>query len=117
MTWKIKDDERYSFNMTGYYIVGEARTNADNAITKQYGSFYMAFEIDAKTDIITDFSCVCTLDLTERFLSKVFIGHKFTEADGWLNDILTKYYGGSSRKAILAAYRDALKRYNALLLK
>ena len=32
-----------------YYIIGESRTNADNAITKMYGSFYMAFEVDEET--------------------------------------------------------------------
>ena len=28
-----------------YYIVGESRTNLDNAITKVYGGFYIAFEV------------------------------------------------------------------------
>lgn len=28
-----------------YYIVGESRTNVDNAITKVYGSFFIAFEV------------------------------------------------------------------------
>ena len=28
-----------------YYIVGESRTNVDNAITKEYGSFFIAFEV------------------------------------------------------------------------
>ena len=32
------------------YVIGESRTNADNAITKMYGSFYMAFEVEDVTN-------------------------------------------------------------------
>ena len=32
-----------------YYIVGESRTNVDNAITKVYGSFFIAFEVIPST--------------------------------------------------------------------
>ena len=46
-----------------FFVIGESRTNADNAITKQYGSFYMGFEIDGETNQILDFSCTHTLDV------------------------------------------------------
>lgn len=32
-----------------YYFTGESRTNVDNAITKVYGSFYVAFEVIPET--------------------------------------------------------------------
>ncbi len=78
------------------YIVGEARTNVENAITKIYGSFYMVFEIDSLTDKIIigkegntkmnyfipdkiiDMNCTHSLDLTERFIQKIFIGKSIT---------------------------------------
>jgi len=44
--------------------MGESRTNTDNAITKSYGSFYMAFEVDDVTYEVLDFSCTPTIDLT-----------------------------------------------------
>ena len=34
-----------------YYIVGESRTNVDNAITKVYGSFFIAFEVIPSTGV------------------------------------------------------------------
>ena len=49
------------------FIVGEARTNVENAITKIYGSFYMVFEIDPLTDKIIDMNCTHSLDLTELY--------------------------------------------------
>ena len=97
-----------------YFVTGESRTNADNAITNIYGSFYMAFEVDAHTEEVLRFSCTHTIDLTEQFLQDLFIGRHFPSIEGWLEGTLKKYYGGSSRRAVLTSYRDALKRYHTM---
>lgn len=97
------------------YVIGESRTNADNAITKIYNSFYMAFEVEDQTGLVLDFSCTHTLDLTQRFLYKLFVGQDFLSMDQWLEGVLNRRYGGSSRKAVLVSYRDAVKRYRAML--
>ena len=99
---------------TSYFVVGESRTNADNSITRIYGSFYMALEIDAKSEKVIGFNCTHTLALTEEYLRKLFIGEVFPGIDSWLEKTLHQYYGGSSRKAVVTSYRDALKRYHAL---
>ena len=99
---------------TNYYVIGESRTNADNAITKQYGSFYMAFEVDEENETVVDFSCTHTVDTTQRFLAKLFMGEVFPAIDTWLESVLEHRYGGSSRRAILTSYRDALKRYRSM---
>lgn len=97
-----------------YYVIGESRTNADNAITSIYGSFYMAFEVDAETETVLKFGCTHTLDLTEEFLRDMFVGQFFPGIDAWLDGALKRYYGGSSRRAVLTSYRDALKRYHTM---
>ena len=97
-----------------YYVIGEARTNADNAISKMYGSFFMAFEVSEDTEEVLDFGCTHTLALTEKFLHRLFVGKHFPSIDHWLEEELTLRYGGSSRRAILTSYRDALKRYCAM---
>lgn len=103
--------------MHSVYVIGESRTNADNAITKMYGSFYMAFEIDDITYEVLDFSCTHTVDLTERYLAKMFIGKIFPDIEKWLERELELRYGGSSRKAVMVSYRDALKRWLAIIAK
>ena len=97
-----------------YFVIGESRTNADNAITSIYGSFYMAFEVDADTEEVLKFSCTHTLDLTEQFLQDIFVGQFFPGIENWLENILKRFYGGSSRRAVLTSYRDALKRYHTM---
>ena len=97
-----------------YYVIGESRTNSDNAITKIYGSFYLSFEVDGKTDTVLGFNCTPTLDLTEQYLRTWFVGKNFVEIDSWLEDALNRRYGGSSRRAVLTSYRDALKRYRSM---
>ena len=97
--------------LNSIFVIGESRTNADNAITKIYGSFYMAFEIEDDTHKILDFSCTHTIDTTEHFLRKLFLGEDFLKIGETLEDVLNRRYGGSSRKAVLVSYRDALKRY------
>ena len=97
------------------FVIGESRTNADNAITNIYGSFYTAFEIEDDTHTILDFSCTHTIDTTENFLRKLFIGEDFFRIGDTLEETLNRRYSGSSRKAILVSYRDACKRYKELL--
>lgn len=101
-------------DIQSYYVIGESRTNADNAITKQFGSFYMAFEVAEDTEEVLDFSCTHTLELTENYLRRLLVGNHFPSIDLWLEEVLERCYGGSSRRAILTAYRDALKRYCAM---
>ena len=96
------------------FVIGESRTNADNAITKNYGTFYMAFEVDDRTFEVLDFSCTHTISTTESFLRKIFLGQVFPEIDEWLENTLNRRYGGSSRRAVLVAYRDALKRWQSM---
>lgn len=96
------------------FVIGESRTNADNAITKIYGSFYLAFEIDAQTEQVLDFNCTHTLELTEQFLKRIFVGQHFPSIDSWLEGVLERRYGGSSRRAVMVSYRDALKRYRTM---
>jgi len=101
--------------LNSVFVIGESRTNADNAITKIYGSFYMAFEIEDGTHTILDFSCTHTIDTTERFLRKLFLGENFLKIGEELEEILNCRYGGSSRKAVLVSYRDAYKRYRDMI--
>ena len=96
------------------YVVGESRTNGDNAIMKIYNSFYLTYEVNPHTDEILDFSCTHTVDLTERFLHKLFVGRNMIQLKDTLESELNLRYGGSSKKAILVAYLDALKRYCVL---
>ena len=94
-----------------HFFIGESRTNVDNAITKIYGSFFIAFEVLPDTGEILRTDCTRTLELTNDFLRGIFL-HKRLEADEALIEAEVKRrYHGSSSKAILVAYRDALKHY------
>ncbi len=97
------------------YITGEARTNMDNAITKIYGGFYMAFEVAEDTGEILDVDSNATLELTKRFIRKLFL-HNFLDKDAdYLEREVHERYFGSSDKAILAAYRDARQHYRQIM--
>lgn len=98
-----------------YYFVGESRTNIENAITKIYGGFYIAFEVVPETGEILRTECSRTLELTNDFVSSMFL-HKRLEADEKLIEAEVKRrYHGSSWKAIMVAYRDALKHYQKVM--
>lgn len=93
------------------FIIGESRTNLDNAITKIYGSFYIAFEVEADTGKVLDLSCTHSLDLTERFIRNLFLGHSLDTDYALLEREVTRRYYGSSAKAVLASLKEANKRY------
>ena len=96
------------------YVIGDSRTNANSAITKCFGSFYAAFEIDEKTEQVLAFDCSHTLELTQRFLQDLFVGQHFPSIDSWLEETLARRYGGTSRQALVVSYRVALNRYQAM---
>ena len=74
----------------------------------------LALEVDGATDEILAFNCTHTLELTESYLRRLFGGENIFELDDWLENTLKQYYGGSSRRAVLTSYRDAVKRYRAM---
>lgn len=102
-------------NKETLYIIGESRTNSDNAITKMYGSFFMALEMEAESGKIVDFSCTHSVDLTEKFLRRLFVGRSLLREYDQIEDEVVRRYHGSSAKAVLAAMKDAEKRYRAAM--
>ena len=73
------------------YIIGESRTNMDNAITAIYNSFYIAYEIDVDTDKIVDVGCTHTINITEDFIKKLFKGKDVTEFDYYAEGKVIKF--------------------------
>lgn len=94
------------------YLTGEARTSSDNAITKIYGVFYLAFEVEEDGKII-DADTNATLDLTRKFIKGIFIGKNINDHDLIVEEVQRRY-NASSTKAIISAYKDALQRYKNL---
>ncbi|MDD4321599.1 MAG: DUF3870 domain-containing protein [Acidaminococcaceae bacterium] len=94
------------------YIIGESRTNMDNSITSIYSSFYVGFEVNVETDEIVDVGCTHTIDITENFIKKMFIGKNFAVYDDKIEHEITRRYHGTSQKALIVSYKDAIKKYN-----
>lgn len=95
------------------FLVGESRTNQDNAVTKMYGAFFIVFEVLPETGEIVDVDCSLTLDLSKDFVRRMFLNRRIDEEEALDAQIKRRYFGSSS-KAILVAYHDALKRYQKL---
>lgn len=92
------------------YIIGESRTNMDNAITVIYNSFYIGFEIDVETNKIIDVGCTHTIDITEDFIRKIFTGKDITDFVSLEEEIKRRYHG-TSQKAVIVSLKDAIKKY------
>lgn len=93
------------------YIIGHGRTSTDNAITQHFKIFFVGFVIDVTKDEIVDFGCSATVGITQEFIASIFIGRKFDKYYQDIEDeIMTRYFG-TSQKAIIVAYKDALKKY------
>lgn len=98
------------------YIVGESRTNNDNSITAIYRSFYIGFEILADTGEIVDLGCTHTISTTEKILKSIFIGKSMDAAQD-INEEIKRRYHGTSQKAVLVAYKEALRKYIEVKMK
>ncbi len=93
------------------YIIGTAKTSIDNAITKNYNSFFVGFVIDENGKIL-DVEASAILKITNDFIKKIFIEKDFIRGVEEISATILKNYLGSSQKSIIVAYKDAIKKYN-----
>ncbi|MEW9096082.1 MAG: DUF3870 domain-containing protein [Clostridiaceae bacterium] len=99
------------------YVVGNSKTNTDNAITNKFNSFFIGFVVELDNDTIVDLSCSATIRTTDEFVRSLFIGKKLIEFDSNCEENVKRRYHGSSQRAIIAAYKDAVKKYNEIKLR
>lgn len=95
------------------YIVGDAKSPENNPIMKQYQAFFVAFVIHRVSGEIVDAECSATVPITKKFVSSLFVGKNMLDVDGIIHEINSRYFG-SSQKALIVAFKDALKKYRAL---
>ncbi len=93
------------------YIVGHAKTNIDNAITERFKMFFISFVVNVETDLIVDVGCSSTLEITNKFIQSIFMGQKLSHVSRDIEQEIPRRYFGSSQKAVLVAYKDAVKSY------
>ena len=96
------------------YIVGHGKTSSENAITSNFKIFFIGLVIDTTDDVVVDMECSATISITSRFVSGLFIGKKFTDYDPAIEEEIKRRYYGSSQKAIITAYKDAVKKYKEI---
>ncbi|WP_315121745.1 DUF3870 domain-containing protein [uncultured Clostridium sp.] len=99
------------------YVVGNSKTNTDNAITNIFNSFFIGFVVEVENDTIIDLSCSATIRTTDEFVRSLFMGKKLIEFDSNCQEEIKRRYHGSSQRAIIVAYKDAVKKYNEIKLK
>lgn len=93
------------------YVIGHGRTQSDNPIMNVYSQFFIGFSINVETDEVIDAAASFILDETKNFVRTLFVGKKFDDVyDDIINDIERRYWGGSQR-ALIVAYKDAVKHY------
>lgn len=102
------------YNDNTIYVVGNSKTNTDNAITNRFNSFFIGFVVDKDDDTIIDLSCSATIRTTDEFVKSIFVGKKLKEFDSQFEEEIKKRYHGSSQRAIIVAYKDAVKKYNEI---
>ena len=81
------------------YIVGNAKTNLDNPITKNYNKFFLAFIVSDKDDIILETEVSSILKITNSFVREIFVGKNFIKDQ---DKIIAE---------VERTYKDAIKKY------
>lgn len=102
------------YDKSTVYIVGHGKTSSDNAITSNFKIFFIGFVIDTADDTIVDLESTATISITSRFVRDLFIGRSFAEYDTQLETEIARRYYGTSQKAIITAYKDAIKKYKEI---
>ena len=93
------------------YIVGNAKTQHNNAITIRYGQFFIGFVINKQTGGIIACDASATLNVTNEFIQSLLVGKNIKDDPSIIAKEIEDRYFGSSQKAILVAYKDAQKQF------
>lgn len=96
------------------YIIGDAQSAVNNPITQQFSAFFIGLVVDTTNHKMIDAGCSSTIPLTSEFIRSIFVGHSILVFDEVAEEIRRRYFG-ASQKAIIAAYKDAQKKYKLAL--
>ena len=102
------------FDKDTIYIVGDAQSSSNNPITQQYSVFFIGLVVDTSNDKIVEAACSSTVQLTSDFARSIFIGHSIMASEAIGEEIRYRYFG-SSQKTLIAAFKDAQKKYKQAL--
>ena len=69
--------------------------------------------VDIRTSIIVDAECTLSTRTSERFISKMLIGHSIAEGLDELGQKIDRHYEGNSKKAIITALRSVVSIYRS----
>lgn len=92
-------------------MVGNSQTTGFNPINQQFGAFFITFVLVKETAEIIDCAVSVTLETTARFIRGFFMGRNLVQDEVFIVSQVQSRYFASSQKAIIAAYRDAIKKY------
>lgn len=92
-------------------VVGNSQTTGFNPINQQFGAFFITFVLVKETAEIIDCAVSVTLETTARFIRGFFMGSNLVQDEVFIVSQVQSRYFASSQKAIIAAYRDAIKKY------
>ncbi len=93
------------------YVIGHGRTQSDNPIMNVYSQFFVGFSVNVETDEVVDAAATVILDETKRFVRSLFVGKKFDAVHDDVIQEIEKRYWGSSQRALIVAYKDAVTHY------
>lgn len=99
------------FGKDTIYVVGNAKTQSDNAITTQYGKFFIGFVINRQNGNIIACDATATLNITNEFIRSLLVDKNINDDPNTIKKEIEDRYFGSSQKAILVAYKDAQKQF------
>lgn len=94
-------------------VVGNAQVAGDNPISHRYNGFFITYILDSEGRILECSSSV-VLPLTDRFIRDLFVGRSLLRDEALILAELDARYHGSSRKAIIVCYKDALKKFREI---
>lgn len=93
------------------YIVGDSKTAINNPITTQFNAYFIALIIDIENEDIIDMGVSAILDETKEFVKSIFIGYSMKKGEEPLIEEIDRRYYGSSKRALIVAWKDAYKKY------
>ncbi|GGL62657.1 DUF3870 domain-containing protein [Sporolactobacillus putidus] len=101
------------YNNDTIFIIGDSKSSQKNPITIKFHQFFLGLVVDRTNGRIIDVECSATIQMTVRFVRSLLIG-RFMNDPSIVEEIRLRYFG-SSQRALIVAFNDALKKYNQVV--
>lgn len=97
-----------------WYITGHAQLPSDIPAYQLFKTVVIGLEVEPETGLITRAYCTLATPVARNIIASIIKGHNIPQDETLIIKEIDERYHGTSKKAVIYAFREAVKEYLTL---